>query len=67
MATLPADEGTAKRIESVESLTRATGPGATLMSASTLTGNNVVNLAGETLARSRKSCSTSSTAPSPMR
>lgn len=49
MATLPTEEGTATRIDSVDALTRASGPGAMLMSASTLTGNNVVNLAGETL------------------
>ena len=48
MATLPADD-TATRIDSVQSLTEATGPGAALMSASTLTGFNIVNLAGETL------------------
>lgn len=48
MATLPADD-TATRIDSVQSLTQAPGPGTALMSASTLTGFNIVNLAGETL------------------
>lgn len=48
MDTLPAD-ATATRIDSVQSLAQASGPGAALMTASTLTGFNIVNMAGETL------------------
>lgn len=49
MVDLPTDEGPATRIESVDALTRSAGPGATLTSASSLTGHDVVNRAGETL------------------
>lgn len=49
MPDLPADEGPVTRIDSVEALSQGAGPGATLSSASSLTGHDVVNRAGETL------------------
>lgn len=49
MAELPAEDASATRIESVDALTQGTGPGATLTSASSLTGHDVVNRAGDTL------------------
>ncbi|MEF7614844.1 PRC-barrel domain-containing protein [Aquincola sp. MAHUQ-54] len=49
MQTMPPDGGTGARIQGIEPLQDAAGAGPALLTASTLTGNNVVNLAGDTL------------------